>query len=85
LSRLIGFFQQTPYFSPVNAPALEPEINKLTLDFENLSAVDVNYVMAMLGTRYLPSAFYKLRMLPFASAAMQARAYPVGAAATVPN
>jgi hypothetical protein len=49
----------------------------LTLDFENLTPVDVNYVMSMLGTRYLPSAFYKLRMIPFASIAMQARTYPV--------
>jgi hypothetical protein len=33
--------------------------------------------MGMLGTKYLPCVFYKLRMLPFASTAMQARAYPV--------
>lgn len=77
LSRLIGYFQQTPYFNQSNAPALAPAIDKLTLEFENLSPVDVNYVMGMLGTRYLPSAFYKLRMLPFASSAMQARAQVV--------
>jgi hypothetical protein len=57
---------------------LDPAFDKLTLEFENLSPVDVNYVMSMLGTRYLPSAFYKLRMIPFASTAMQGRTYPVG-------
>jgi hypothetical protein len=78
LSRLISYFQQTPYYDSSNAPMLDPAFDKLTLEFENLSPVDVNYVMSMLGTRYLPSAFYKLRMIPFASTAMQGRAYAVG-------
>lgn len=79
LSRLIGYFQQTPFYDQSNAPTLASGLDKLTLEFENLSPVDVNYVMSMLGTRYLPSAFYKLRMIPFVSLAMQERAYPVGA------
>lgn len=79
LSRLIGFFQQTSVLTPQNAPELAPEISQLTLDIENLSPIDVNYVMSMLGTRYFPSAFYKLRMIPFASSAMLARAQPVSA------
>lgn len=83
LSRLIGYFQQTPYFTRDNAPQLVPAIEKLTLEFENLSPVDVNYVMSMLGTRYLPSAFYKVRMLPFVSAAMAGRSYPISGTGTV--
>ena len=35
-----------------------------------------------LGTRYLPSAFYKMRMIPFVSAAMAGRSYPVTGAGT---
>jgi len=31
--------------------------------------------MGMLGTRYLPSAFYRVRMIQFDSRAMDARAY----------
>jgi hypothetical protein len=77
LSRLISYFQQNPYFNQSNAPTLTEDIDKLTLDFENLSPVDVNYVMSMLGTRYLPSAFYNLRMIPFVTGAMQSRAYAV--------
>lgn len=77
LSRLISYFQQTPVFSAQNAAQLAPAIEQLTLDLENLCPVDVNYVMSMLGTRYLPSAFYKLRMLPFQSSAMLARTYAV--------
>lgn len=78
LSRLIAYFQQTPFYDASTAPGLDPAFDKLTLEFENLSPVDVNYVMSMLGTRYLPSAFYKLRMIPFASTAMQGRSYAVG-------
>ncbi len=81
LSRLIAYFQQTPYFNHDNAPGIGPDIDKLTLEFENLSPVDVNYVMGMLGTRYFPSAFYKLRMIPFVASAMQSRAYAVAAPA----
>lgn len=77
ISRIISFFQQNPWFNQSNAPDLDPEVGKITLELESLSPVDVNYVMGMLGTKYFPSAFYKLRMLPFASTAMQARTYPV--------
>lgn len=77
LSRVISCFQMTPYLTPQNTPNLSPDITKLTLDLENLSMTDVNYAMGMLGTKYLPSVFYKVRMLPFASTAMSARAYPV--------
>ncbi len=80
LSRVISFFQQTPTFTAQNAPALDPAIPQLTMEMEDLEPVDINYVMGMLGTRYLPSVFYKVRMLPFASTAMLARTYPVSAA-----
>lgn len=84
LSRLIGYFQQNPFYSQDNAPGLDPAFDKITLEFENLSPVDVNYVMSMLGTRYLPSAFYKLRMIPFTSSAMQSRTYPVSGTGIAP-
>lgn len=77
LSRVIAFFQQNSTLTPDTAPGLSADIPRITLDFENLGPVDVNYVMGMLGTRYYPSAFYKLRMLTFASPAMQGRAFPV--------
>jgi len=77
ISRIISFFQQTPWFNQSNAPDLDPEVDKVTLELDSLDPVDVNYVMGMMGTKYFPSAFYKLRMLPFASTAIQARTYPV--------
>jgi hypothetical protein len=76
ISRLIAYFQQMPWFNQANAPDLDPEIDKITMEFANLTPSEVNYVVGMLGVNYLPSVFYKLRMLPFASTAMQARTYP---------
>lgn len=78
ISRIIAFFQQNPWFTQANAPDLDRDLDKITLELASLDPVEVNYIMGMLGTKYLPSVFYKLRMLPFASTAMQARTYPVG-------
>jgi hypothetical protein len=77
ISRVISFFQQTPWLTRANAPDLDPELDKITMELECPGAVEVNYVMGMMGTRYLPSVFYKLRMLPFVSATLQSRTYPV--------
>ncbi len=77
ISRIISFFQQNPSFTQTNAPDLQPGIDKLTMDIENLTPIDVNYIMSILGTKYFPSTFYKLRLLPFDSNAMQARTYGV--------
>lgn len=77
ISRIISFFQQNPSFTQANAPNLPPDVEKITLDMENLSPVDVNYIMGILGTKYLPAAFYKLRLLSFDSTAMQSRTYGV--------
>jgi hypothetical protein len=77
ISMIISYFQQNPWFTQANAPDLGPEIDKITMEMSNLDTSELNHVMGMLGTKYLPSVFYKLRMLPFASMAMQARTYPV--------
>ena len=74
LSRLVGYFQQMPVFTPRDAPGLAPEVDKITLELENLDTADVRHVTDMLGSTYRPSVFYKLRMLPFTSQPMQAAA-----------
>lgn len=77
ISGVIAFFQQQPTFTQANAPGLPPDVEKVTLEMENLTPVDVNYIMSILGTKYLPAAFYKLRLLAFDSTAMQSRTYGV--------
>jgi hypothetical protein len=72
ISRTISFFQQNPWFTHDNMPDLDARIDKITMEITNLDLLQVNYLMGMLGTKYLPSAYYKLRMIPFTSDAMQA-------------
>ncbi|MBC7584139.1 DUF4255 domain-containing protein [Tardiphaga sp. vice352] len=72
ISRTISFFQQNPWFTHANMPDLDARIDKITMEITNLDLLQANYLMGMLGTKYLPSVYYKLRMIPFASDAMQA-------------
>lgn len=70
LSRTIGFFQQNPVFTHDRLPGLAREIDKIAMDFVTLDLTQTNELMGMLGLKYLPSALYKLRTLPFASDAV---------------
>jgi hypothetical protein len=72
ISRTISFFQQNHYFTHESLPGLDPVIDKLTFDIYNLDLVDLNYLIGMTGTKYLPSVYYRVRMIPFQSGAMQA-------------
>lgn len=71
ISRTISFFQQNPCFTHENLPGMDTIIAKLTFEMSNLDMTGLNYLMALMGTKYLPSAYYKVRMIPFDSTAMQ--------------
>ena len=70
ISRTISFFQQNPSFNHTTMPELSSGIDKLTFELTNLDLTELNYLMGLLGTKYLPSVFYKVRMLPFDSDAL---------------
>lgn len=70
ISRTISYFQQNPWLNASNAPDLPPVVEKLTMEITNLDLLELNYLMGMLGVKYLPSVYYKLRMLPFVGDAM---------------
>lgn len=71
ISRTISFFQQNPWFTHNNLPGLDPIIDKLTFEMTNLDMIDLSYLIGLTGTKYLPSAFYKIRMIPFDSEVVQ--------------
>ncbi|HZE68847.1 MAG TPA: DUF4255 domain-containing protein [Pyrinomonadaceae bacterium] len=71
ISRTISFFQQNPWFTHDNLPGLDAVIDKLTFEMTNLEVTGLNYLMGLMGAKYLPSAFYKVRMIPFAGEAIQ--------------
>lgn len=73
ISRTITFFQQNLWFTHDNLPGLDPRIDKLTFELTNLDPVDLNYLLGLTGAKYLPSVYYKVRMIPFESDAMQAQ------------
>jgi hypothetical protein len=80
LSRTISFLQQHPRFTHDSDPDLDPRIEKLTVEMVNLDLTQLNYVMSMVGGKYLPMVCYKLRMIPFTSEAIQGTVPEVRAA-----
>ena len=63
LSFIIQFFQFQPVFVPVSYPSLPAGIDKLILDLHTLSFQDLNNLWGILGSKYLPSVMYKIRMV----------------------
>ena len=67
ISQTISFFQRRPVFDHQNTPDLDPQIDKLILDIENLDIKDLSTLWGSLSGKYLPSILYKVRMVAFDS------------------
>jgi len=63
LSYIIQFFQYQNVFTTLNSPGLPPGTDKLILDLSTLSFQDMNNLWGILGSKYLPSVMYKLRLI----------------------
>jgi hypothetical protein len=63
ISHTISFFQSRPVLDHQNTPELDPRIDKLVLDIENLSIADLSNLWSILGGAYLPSVLYRMRMV----------------------
>lgn len=66
LSHIISFFQAKNVFTNDNTPALaseDPNIKKLILELYSYSFEQMYNFWSVLGTKYLPSVLYKIRML----------------------
>jgi len=63
LSKSLGFFQSKQVFSPQDSPAFPSGLERLTIEMVNLDIQDLQNLWATTGAKYLPSAFYKARML----------------------
>lgn len=72
IARTIGFFQQVPYLTHDNAPDLAPSIDKLSLEMMNLDLTQANYLLGMMGIKYLPAVLYRVRTIPFRGDAISA-------------
>jgi hypothetical protein len=63
LSYIIQFFQYQNVFTPLNYPSIPKGIDQLIVDLVTLSYQDLNNLWGILGSRYLPSVMYKVRMI----------------------
>lgn len=63
LSATFAFFHSKPVFTPQNSPDFPSELQRMSLEMVNLSIVDQQNLWACQGSKYMPSGFYKARML----------------------
>ena len=63
LSYIIQFFQYQNVFTPLSSPSIPDGVDELILDLMSLSYQDLNNLWGILGSRYLPSVMYKMRMI----------------------
>lgn len=65
LSHVISFFQGKYVFTPDNSPAMDPAVQKLVVELYSYTFEQQYNFWAILGTKYLPSVLYKVRMLTY--------------------
>ena len=63
ISLIIQFFQHRNVFTPLTAPSMPAGIDELVLDLYTTSFQDLNNLWGVMGSRYLPSVMYKMRLI----------------------
>jgi len=77
ISNVIKFFQYKNVFTPLNSPGLPPGIEELIFDLKTLSWQDLNNLWGILGSKYIPSVVYKMRLISILDDVNQGLAQPV--------
>jgi hypothetical protein len=68
LSFVISYFQAKNVFTPDNSPALasyDENIQRLVVELYSYSFEQLYNFWSVVGTKYLPSVLYKVRLLSF--------------------
>lgn len=76
LSGAITFFQGKPVFDHQNASEMDPRLERLALNIENLGYGEMNNLWAIHGGHYLPSVLYRVRMVALDSGQIDRRTVP---------
>jgi hypothetical protein len=74
LSYIIQFFQVKNVFTALDSPDFPSGIDKLIFDLKTLSFQDLNNLWGILGSKYLPSVVYILRLVTISSTYKQGEA-----------
>jgi Pvc16 N-terminal domain len=61
LSAALAFFQSSPVMTPATSPGFPAGIERLTIEFVNMSLQEANNLWTIRGSLYLPSFLLKLR------------------------
>ncbi len=80
LSYVISFFQSKNVFTHDNTPVLaaeEPKIKKLILELYSYSFEQMYNFWSVLGTKYLPSVLYKVRLITIQEEELISDALPI--------
>ncbi|NMM49685.1 DUF4255 domain-containing protein [Marinigracilibium pacificum] len=80
LSYVISFFQSKNVFTQENSPAMvdrDPNLKKLIVELYSYSFEQLYNFWSVLGTKYLPSVLYKVRLLRFQEQAVQQINLPI--------
>jgi hypothetical protein len=64
LSLAAQFFQGKPVWTRRSSPGLPEEIRRIVVDLYSLDFEQQNHLWASLGAKYVPSALYRLRVVP---------------------
>jgi len=73
LAGAIAFFQGNAVFDHQNTPGMDPRLERLALNMENLSSHEMHSLWSIHGGRYLPSALFRVRMIMLDSGTVQSR------------
>lgn len=74
LSYIIQFFQYQNVFTPLTNPSLPADVEELIFDLYTLSFQDLNNLWGIMGSKYLPSVIYKLRLITISEEFIQGEA-----------
>jgi len=80
LSYVISFFQSKNVFTPGNSPAMtgaDPKLKKLIVELYSYSFEQLYNFWSVVGTKYLPSVLYRVRMIRFQEKAVKSTALPI--------
>ncbi|MBF9222664.1 DUF4255 domain-containing protein [Hymenobacter ruricola] len=73
LSSTLAFFQGRPVFTPQNSPRLDRSFDRLVVELETLTYHELSNLWGVLGSKYTPSALYKVKLVTIQDGAVQDR------------
>lgn len=77
LGGTLNFFQSHSLFTPQNSPRLDAGLDRLAVELETMSYQEWSHLWGVLGTKYMPSVVYKIRMVPIQGGAVLGSTSPL--------